>query len=71
MAAPAALAALPGPESLAPASIDWTEGDCLSRLRTLQQAVRDGRLTTGRAGGGAATAGSRGHAFPETASGLD
>jgi hypothetical protein len=46
MAAPAALAALPGPESLAPASIDWTEGDCLSRLRTLQQAARDGRLTT-------------------------
>jgi Trypsin-like peptidase domain len=38
-------AATPGPTAAAPAPIDWSQGDCLSRLRTLQQAASDGRLT--------------------------
>jgi Trypsin-like peptidase domain len=51
LAAPAddgPLEAMPASAVLASAArtpIDWTQGDCLSQLRTLQQAAGDGRLT--------------------------
>jgi hypothetical protein len=35
---------VPAPASAAYASIDWSQGDCLSRLRILQQAASEGRL---------------------------
>ena len=38
-------AELPGAQGAAHASIDWSAGDCLSGLRTLQQAASEGRLT--------------------------
>ncbi len=42
---PKAVPAASVPARAARTPIDWTRGDCLSRLRTLQEAAADGRLT--------------------------
>ena len=43
-ASPTSAAEVPGTQSAALAPIDWSQGDCLSQLRLLQQAASDGRL---------------------------
>jgi hypothetical protein len=43
-ASPTSAADVPGTQSTALAPIDWSQGDCLSQLRLLQQAASDGRL---------------------------
>jgi len=44
LAAATALDQQKGRASAMPTPIDWSHGDCLSQLRTLQQVARDGRL---------------------------